>query len=421
MNRLPADYDVAGPFEYQPLTLRIEDLQTKALANRPDLRAAQLGITAANSQYQSGQGEWKARCYRFQQLLARERSQRRHLVGEYSAADLRPQPGQYRAARVSPSRKRRSSRRPPSGQVLTDVKDAYEGLAGKRPRRSDILGPAISTPRRRAAISANIPSGAAPLPCSISWTPSAPIAPPNSLTARLSRAYLQALEQLEGSGGNQEPALSMTKEAVRARIAEIGIIPAVRLHSAEDALFAAEAICGAGIPIVEVTTTVPGAVEVIRELARHSPEIIVGAGNAILRRFSAPLPGRRSKVYYHYRLRPGYRQPCARARHRGFPGCLNGHGGHGRVQGWLRLCQDFSMRSSRRPHLHPGSQGIISANPLDRFWRCEPANCGGLHSGRSGRVGHRHRPDSPGRDQTPQSVVDPRIGPAIHQHRHRNA
>jgi 2-dehydro-3-deoxyphosphogluconate aldolase/(4S)-4-hydroxy-2-oxoglutarate aldolase len=70
----------------------------------------------------------------------------------------------------------------------------------------------------------------------------------------------------------------MTREQVRARIAEIGIIPAVRLYSAEDALFAAEAICGAGIPIVEVTTTVPGAVEVIRELARQSPEIIVGAG-----------------------------------------------------------------------------------------------------------------------------------------------
>ncbi len=70
----------------------------------------------------------------------------------------------------------------------------------------------------------------------------------------------------------------MTREQVRARITEIGIIPAVRLYSAEDALFASEAICGAGIPIVEVTTTVPGAVEVIRELARQSPEIIVGAG-----------------------------------------------------------------------------------------------------------------------------------------------
>ena len=44
------DYDVAGPFEYQPLKGNLEDLQLKALQNRPDLRAAQQGVTAANSQ-----------------------------------------------------------------------------------------------------------------------------------------------------------------------------------------------------------------------------------------------------------------------------------------------------------------------------------------------------------------------------------
>jgi 2-dehydro-3-deoxyphosphogluconate aldolase/(4S)-4-hydroxy-2-oxoglutarate aldolase len=71
----------------------------------------------------------------------------------------------------------------------------------------------------------------------------------------------------------------MTKAEVCARIEEIGIIPAVRLHSAEDALFAAEAVSAAGIPIVEVTMTVPGAVEVIRELTRQTDTVIVGAGS----------------------------------------------------------------------------------------------------------------------------------------------
>ena len=70
----------------------------------------------------------------------------------------------------------------------------------------------------------------------------------------------------------------MTREDVRARIEEIGIIPAVRLYSAEDALFAAEAVCEGGIPIVEVTMTVPGAVEVIRELTHQNTGIVVGAG-----------------------------------------------------------------------------------------------------------------------------------------------
>ena len=49
-SNLPHDYDCAGDLEYQPLTASLPDLQAKALAERPDLKAAQKGITAANSQ-----------------------------------------------------------------------------------------------------------------------------------------------------------------------------------------------------------------------------------------------------------------------------------------------------------------------------------------------------------------------------------
>jgi 2-dehydro-3-deoxyphosphogluconate aldolase/(4S)-4-hydroxy-2-oxoglutarate aldolase len=69
----------------------------------------------------------------------------------------------------------------------------------------------------------------------------------------------------------------MTREAICAQIAEIGIIPAVRLSSAEDARFAAEAIYSSGIPIVEVTMTVPDAIDVISHLARQNSALIVGA------------------------------------------------------------------------------------------------------------------------------------------------
>jgi cobalt-zinc-cadmium efflux system outer membrane protein len=47
---VPADYDVAGDFDYQPVKIDLEDLQAKALAGRPDLRAAVQGVTAAKSQ-----------------------------------------------------------------------------------------------------------------------------------------------------------------------------------------------------------------------------------------------------------------------------------------------------------------------------------------------------------------------------------
>ena len=44
------DYDVTGPFEYEPVKGNLEDFQAKALETRPDLQAARLGVTAANSQ-----------------------------------------------------------------------------------------------------------------------------------------------------------------------------------------------------------------------------------------------------------------------------------------------------------------------------------------------------------------------------------
>ena len=71
----------------------------------------------------------------------------------------------------------------------------------------------------------------------------------------------------------------MTREQIRARIQEIGIIPGIRVSSPDDALFAAEVMCTHGIPIVEVTMTIPGALEVIEQLTRRYPEMIVGAGS----------------------------------------------------------------------------------------------------------------------------------------------
>ncbi|MGB7585467.1 MAG: TolC family protein [Terriglobales bacterium] len=49
-NAVPANYDVVGDLSYQPVKGNVEDLQNKALSERPDFRAAELGITAAQSQ-----------------------------------------------------------------------------------------------------------------------------------------------------------------------------------------------------------------------------------------------------------------------------------------------------------------------------------------------------------------------------------
>jgi len=73
----------------------------------------------------------------------------------------------------------------------------------------------------------------------------------------------------------------MTKEEVCARLEAVGIIPAVRLSSTEDARFAAEAVYHAGLPIAEITMTVPGALDLIAGLARDFPDMLVGAGTVL--------------------------------------------------------------------------------------------------------------------------------------------
>jgi cobalt-zinc-cadmium efflux system outer membrane protein len=124
---VPADYDVTGSFDYQPLSVKLEDLQTKALQNRPDLRAAVLGVKASNSQY----------------TLAKANGKQDYTVsGNYSHVNglsaltfsfSIPMPifdrnqGEIARTRyaINQAKEQQSAS---TGQVLTDVKDAYEGV-----------------------------------------------------------------------------------------------------------------------------------------------------------------------------------------------------------------------------------------------------------------------------------------------------
>ncbi len=124
---VPADYDVAGSFEYLPLHGNLEDLQAKALAARPDLRAAQQGITAAQSQYELAKAQGKhdvtgqimythtaainsASMYGQIQIPIFDRNQ-----GEIARA-------QYAITQAQQQEKATAD------QVLTDVRDAYESV-----------------------------------------------------------------------------------------------------------------------------------------------------------------------------------------------------------------------------------------------------------------------------------------------------
>ena len=71
----------------------------------------------------------------------------------------------------------------------------------------------------------------------------------------------------------------MTIDDVIRRIGEIGIVPVVRAATVDEATRAVEAICAGGIPVVEITMTVPNAVSVIREVAQqYRDKVLIGAG-----------------------------------------------------------------------------------------------------------------------------------------------
>lgn len=66
------------------------------------------------------------------------------------------------------------------------------------------------------------------------------------------------------------------------RIREVGIVPVVRATSADEALAAVEAIRAGGIPILEITLTVPGAIKIIDDLAKRlGDEALIGAGTVL--------------------------------------------------------------------------------------------------------------------------------------------
>jgi 2-dehydro-3-deoxyphosphogluconate aldolase/(4S)-4-hydroxy-2-oxoglutarate aldolase len=67
------------------------------------------------------------------------------------------------------------------------------------------------------------------------------------------------------------------------RIEETGIVAVVRAENPEQALKIADAVKAGGIQAIEITMTVPGAIDVIRELAEtyRNNEILIGAGSVL--------------------------------------------------------------------------------------------------------------------------------------------
>jgi len=73
----------------------------------------------------------------------------------------------------------------------------------------------------------------------------------------------------------------MKKSEVLKSLRETGLVPVLRAESVDKALALAEAIAAGGVNVLEVTMTVPGAIQVMRKLAEQRPDILVGAGTVL--------------------------------------------------------------------------------------------------------------------------------------------
>ena len=124
---VPADYDVAGPFDYEPVSAKLEDLQMKALQSRPDLRAAQQGVTASTSQWELQKADGKV------DVTGQANYSHVNSINTATVYVSVPLPifnrnqGNIAQARYAITQTQEQERAT-SDQVMTDVHDAYAGL-----------------------------------------------------------------------------------------------------------------------------------------------------------------------------------------------------------------------------------------------------------------------------------------------------
>ncbi len=124
---VPADYDVAGQFEYLEVPGNLEDFQMKALQDRPDLRAAQQGVTAAQSQLALQKAVGKRDITAQINYTHVAAVSTASLFGQIQVPIFDRNQGEIARAQYAINQAREQAQST-NDQVLTDVRDAYESV-----------------------------------------------------------------------------------------------------------------------------------------------------------------------------------------------------------------------------------------------------------------------------------------------------
>ena len=78
------------------------------------------------------------------------------------------------------------------------------------------------------------------------------------------------------------PAFSMAIEHMKSEILRCGFVPIIRTDNSEVAIRVAEAIRNGGAFLLEITMTVPGALDLLKHLSQSfSDEVLLGAGTVL--------------------------------------------------------------------------------------------------------------------------------------------
>ena len=73
----------------------------------------------------------------------------------------------------------------------------------------------------------------------------------------------------------------MEKSEVLRHIADVGLVPVIRAESKDEAIRVIDAIEAGGIPLLEITMTVPGALSIIEAVRKREKSAVVGAGTVL--------------------------------------------------------------------------------------------------------------------------------------------
>ena len=124
--QVSADYDLAGSFDYQPMKGGLEDMKAAALKSRPDLQAAQQGVAAANSAFNLQKAIGKRDVTGQINYTHLDYLNEVSLFGSMQLPIFDRNQGEIKRAGFAITQAQEQQLYA-NGQVLTDVRDAYEG------------------------------------------------------------------------------------------------------------------------------------------------------------------------------------------------------------------------------------------------------------------------------------------------------